>query len=187
MLDSLLGALSDIVKTFLGAYFGYLLARRQDDRKLDRQDVDDGNAAILSAGHACMDASVAIWTLLSTQGREKHVEAWLDVRRELLNLESQMALALHEDINGGVQVHLDNTRDQVWALLEAVDVGSTNEEKLTDAHRTSLAAAPKQLEGTGRTLFECVAEDSKSTTVAEKVIDSGGVKVHSFSNKKKRR
>lgn len=171
VIDAVGPVLGDILKPLVGVYVGYLLSRLQEQRKQRRLDRDGGDEAVVAAGVACMDAAMALLAVLSSGKVGERDSVWLESRHSLLRLEANVALALHEDVGGGVQVQLREIRDLIWKVLPAVDNLGIAPEDFTSKDRTQLNQAWLQLETDGRFLLEGVVEDSKSRMTVEKVQD----------------
>ncbi len=163
--------LGDILKPLVGVYVGYLLSRIQEQRKQRRLDRDGGNVAVVAAGAACMDASTALLAVLSSGKVGERDSVWLESRHSLLRLEAKVALALHEDINSGVQVQLQEVRDLIWKILPSVENLGITPKEFSENDRKQLNLAWLRLETDGRFLLASVSEDSKSSDTVEKVQD----------------
>lgn len=167
-IDTVGPSLGDILKPLVGVYVGYLLSRFQEQRKQRQMDRDGGNVAVVATGTACMDASMALLAVLSSGKVGERDPVWLESRHSLLRLEAKIALALHEDIDSGVQVQLQEIRDLIWNVLPAVDSLGINPEEFTDKDKKELNRAWFRLEADGRFLLASVSEDSKSSYSVEK-------------------
>ncbi|WP_018025091.1 hypothetical protein [Corynebacterium ulceribovis] len=154
----------------IGVYVGYLLSRKQEERRQKRLNIDEGNRALLTAAEECMVLGIKLGELVTSRDIDRR-ELWLPCRRSVLLLESKVALALNQYIDYGYIVTLKQLREQSWELLTAVDNFCAEPSLLTKEQESLLKSAMTSLEMTGRRIFSAVAEDSKSDVDAVLISD----------------